>query len=76
VPLYEYRCTACGKLFEELVRNPEHEQRLACPQCGSQKLERQLSRIATPRGASPTPTPGPCASCAGAERSCPFRGSE
>lgn len=34
MPIYEYRCTACGNLFEEWVKHfdsPEHE---PCPKCG------------------------------------------
>lgn len=34
MPIYEYRCTACGNQFEEWVKHfdsPEHE---PCPKCG------------------------------------------
>lgn len=34
MPIYEYRCTACGNLFEEWGQHfdsPEHE---PCPKCG------------------------------------------
>ena len=40
MPLYDYACSGCQAEFELLVRNGES---LACPQCGSDKLERQLS---------------------------------
>jgi putative FmdB family regulatory protein len=40
VPLYEYRCRACGLEFEALVRGTE---RPACAACGSADLERCLS---------------------------------
>jgi putative FmdB family regulatory protein len=40
VPLYDFRCKACGGEFEALVR-PPHEP--ACPSCASADLERLLS---------------------------------
>ena len=43
MPLYDYRCTACSSSFELLVRSSTVP---ACPQCGSQQLERQVSLTA------------------------------
>ena len=40
MPLYEYACGGCGEQFELLVRSGEEP---ACPDCGSKKLEKQLS---------------------------------
>ena len=40
MPLYDFRCKACGAEFEALVR-PSHEP--ACPSCASADLERLLS---------------------------------
>ena len=48
MPLYSYRCKACGHGFETLVRSGET---LACPSCGSADLSRQLSNVA-PEGKS------------------------
>jgi putative FmdB family regulatory protein len=38
MPLYDYRCRACGAAFEALVRAPIEPQ---CPSCASPNLERQ-----------------------------------
>jgi putative FmdB family regulatory protein len=43
VPLYDFRCRACGNEFEALVR-PGHPP--VCPGCQSEDLERQLSTFA------------------------------
>lgn len=40
MPIYEYRCTACGHAFEALVRGSEAP---ACPECESPDIERQTS---------------------------------
>jgi putative FmdB family regulatory protein len=45
MPIYDYRCTACGTQFEQLVRG---EQQAACPSCSGLELERLLSLPARP----------------------------
>jgi putative FmdB family regulatory protein len=45
MPLYAYICADCAREFETLVRGDETP---ACPACGSEGLERQLSLIARP----------------------------
>lgn len=63
MPLFEYRCASCGEQFEFLTRSGVAP---ACPKCGGESLEKQLSVFAV--GA---PSPGgaraaddsPCARC-------------
>jgi putative FmdB family regulatory protein len=45
MPLYEYRCEACGAEHELLVRA---SQEVRCPQCDSPRLVRLLSVTAPP----------------------------
>jgi len=40
MPLFDFRCRACGGEFEALVRPPAEP---ACPECASTDLERLLS---------------------------------
>ena len=42
MPLYAYVCDACAAEFELLVRGSDVP---ACPTCGSEKLQQQVSRI-------------------------------
>lgn len=50
---YDYQCRECGKSFEAVQSFAEHDRgqdhergkRLACPKCGSKKVEQ---RIASP----------------------------
>jgi putative FmdB family regulatory protein len=46
MPLYEYRCRGCGKLFEELVSASATESP-PCPSCGAADGQRVLSTFAT-----------------------------
>jgi putative FmdB family regulatory protein len=48
MPIYNYRCTACGTEFERLVRS---ETRVSCPKCNGRRLERLMSLTARPAGA-------------------------
>jgi putative FmdB family regulatory protein len=41
MPLFEYRCSACGRESEHLVLRSSERPR--CPWCGSPELDRQLS---------------------------------
>jgi putative FmdB family regulatory protein len=51
MPLHAYACADCSHQFETLVRSNETP---ACPSCGSQRLERQLSLIAKPAAGGPS----------------------
>lgn len=41
MPMYEFRCSNCGKEFEELVLS--RTARVACPGCKSQDVARLMS---------------------------------
>lgn len=43
MPIYEYRCTKCGNLFEEWTKSFDSPEEEACPECGG-KAERVVSR--------------------------------
>jgi len=57
MPLYEYQCLGCGKIFELLRRISDADSDLQCPNCHSQKIERQFSTFAA-GGCSPSPSGG------------------
>jgi len=42
MPIYDYRCKQCGRVSEILVRNI-HEDKVKCPICYSQSIERLVS---------------------------------
>ncbi|MGE4530150.1 MAG: zinc ribbon domain-containing protein [Acidithiobacillus sp.] len=45
MPIFDYHCCDCDADFELLVMSSTIPN---CPQCGSQHLEKQLSRVAAP----------------------------
>ncbi len=52
MPIYEYRCAACGKKSSRIwMRLPSaaEEASLACPACGAPKLGRLMSRFSSPK---------------------------
>ena len=46
MPLFEYRCSECGKRFTLLVGVTAEKTPLRCPKCGSRKATKLMSRIA------------------------------
>ena len=64
MPLYEYRCRACGERFEILQRLGEDGDKLTCPRCGEVRPERVLSTFASGSGTREAAPAGGC--CRGA----------
>jgi len=50
MPIYEFACPKCRKIFSFLSKrvNPAHSP--ACPQCGRKKLSKEISRFAFTKG--------------------------
>ncbi len=41
MPIYDFRCQNCGRIFESLMRDTGKV--VCCPDCGSQKTEKLVS---------------------------------
>ncbi|MFA5795245.1 MAG: zinc ribbon domain-containing protein [Candidatus Brocadiia bacterium] len=70
MPLYEFECAKCKKIFELLIRSPADEKNLACPHCKNHKVTKQLSsfRMGGSGDSSAVPSSGghgksSCGSC-------------
>lgn len=50
MPIYEFCCTRCEHSFEELVLS--RSEAIACPACGSAKVERAMSVFSYSSGGS------------------------
>lgn len=66
MPLFEYNCDNCQKIFEALVYSKE--EKVVCPFCGSASIDKQLSTFGVgavhsipscPGGACGLPQPMP-----------------
>jgi len=43
MPVYEYRCEACGQDFDLFVRSAKQRNEPQCPHCGSTKVKKAVS---------------------------------
>jgi putative FmdB family regulatory protein len=43
VPVYQYRCKACGKVFEITCQLSERDEVAVCPDCGGKEVEQVFS---------------------------------
>ncbi len=50
MPIYEFYCPDCHRIFNFLARRVEIEKRPPCPRCGRAELSRRLSRFAVSKG--------------------------
>jgi len=46
MPIYEYRCTFCGEIFDVLQRVGEDGHDLTCPACDEPRPEKLMSMFA------------------------------
>ena len=59
MPIYEYRCRKCGKIFEKIQKVNEGGESLRCPYCGGQKPEKVISSFFSSKGPEPSSSCGP-----------------
>jgi len=50
MPIYEFACPKCRKIFSFLSKRLNPDRLPACPKCGNKKLEKQISRFAMVKG--------------------------
>lgn len=64
MPVYEYRCDACGETFDLFVRSVTQQKEPKCPQCGSTQVRKAVSLFGvggagSERGTVPSCGPAP-----------------
>jgi putative FmdB family regulatory protein len=52
LPIFEYRCKSCKKIYESLIMSSWGEKDLSCPYCGGRKGERLISPVSLVRSPS------------------------
>ncbi len=66
MPIYDYRCDNCGKVYDVFHKVKEVEEDVVCPECESAKHTRLLSAPGiSVRGGSDLPPCGDGSCCGG-----------
>ena len=65
MPLYGFICDECNDDFEELVMSSTKIDDVICPNCGSRKVQRQLSLVAGLNSSGGTSTSAACSTGGG-----------
>ncbi|MHB1546067.1 MAG: FmdB family zinc ribbon protein [bacterium] len=52
MPIYEYECKKCGKIFEVYQRLSEKGEDIKCPVCGAEKPVKRVSSFSSCGGGS------------------------
>ncbi|MBD3391861.1 MAG: zinc ribbon domain-containing protein [Chitinivibrionales bacterium] len=63
MPIYEYRCSACGNRFEELVSGANASPQ-PCPSCKSENTEKLMSAAGIVTGSAKAPSCSSASACA------------
>ena len=50
MPIYEFACPKCRKIFNFLSKRVQPDHLPACPKCGHKQMVKQMSAFAMPRG--------------------------
>jgi putative FmdB family regulatory protein len=50
MPIYEFACPQCRRIFSFLSKRMKPDRLPVCPKCGNKKLSKQISRFATTKG--------------------------
>jgi len=71
MPIYEYECSACKAVFEQLVYSKNDEKAVVCPKCGAKRIVRRPSVFAAHDApARPGLQGGACPRCGDPNGSC------
>ncbi len=70
MPIYEFKCSGCGKVFEGLFKSSSDIGAAACPACKSKDVKKLMSTFAPSMGGSKdfacnTPSACPSSGCCG-----------
>lgn len=70
MPLYEYKCVSCSRVFEAYKRTSDEASEERCPACGGKAARAGISLVSARTGGPGAPGGG--ASCGGGSRRSPF----
>ena len=50
MPIYEFACPKCRRIFSFLSKRVNPDRLPVCPKCGNKKMSKQVSRFAMSKG--------------------------
>ncbi len=62
MPIYEYKCKECGKIFEIYQRLSERDEDIKCPACGAEKPVKRVSAFSSYGDSNTSTDHGSCGS--------------
>ncbi|NMC28902.1 MAG: zinc ribbon domain-containing protein [Pelolinea sp.] len=66
MPIYEYICTHCGAIFDQIRPFSQADQPIACPHCARQETKRKLTTCFSHNESGDNSHPAhSCSSCSG-----------
>ena len=70
MPVYDYKCRQCGKVFEKFLRSLAAADSVQCEKCGSAKVKKMVSCCAISSGGksesvASSKSAHSCGSCSG-----------
>lgn len=63
MPIYEYKCKSCGKIFDALVSVNDSDKKIKCEHCGSKKTAKLISGFAVKSEGRIVSSSGSCGTC-------------
>ena len=57
MPIYEFACPKCRRIFSFLSKRINPGRQPVCPQCGNQQMTKQVSQFALTKGLKEAPSP-------------------
>jgi putative FmdB family regulatory protein len=57
MPIYEFACPKCRKIFSFLSKRVKPDRLPVCPKCGTKKLKKEISRFAMSKGLKESASP-------------------
>jgi len=57
MPIYEYACPKCRRIFSFLSKRVNPDRLPVCPRCGNKKLKKEISRFAMSKGLKESAAP-------------------
>lgn len=63
MPIYEFKCKQCDKIFDEFILNSNNLSTIYCPQCNSKDVSKMMSTFGFSSNSTSLNSNTSCSSC-------------